>query len=116
MKITKPKKEGQLIPFIATFLLLIFLQSLDIAYGQAQPIVYSTRGVFDTITGLFSTEPPELSNARTTLGLNGQNCPPEIAIYVHGVWADEQKATEEFGRVDLSVKANRYNIPIVGFS
>ena len=114
--ITKLKKELQLIPLIVLFLLLMFLQSLDIAYGQTLPIVYSTRDIFDTNTGLFSAELPELSNATTTLGLNGQDCPPEIAIYVHGVWADQQKAIEEFGRVDLSVKASRYEIPIVGFS
>jgi hypothetical protein len=76
----------------------------------------STRGIFDTNTA-FPSGQRELSNAATTLGLNDQNCPPEIAIYVHGVWTNETEATEELGRVDLSVKANGYdNITIVGFS
>jgi pimeloyl-ACP methyl ester carboxylesterase len=115
--ITKLKKELQLTPFIAPFVLsILLLQPLDLAYGQDSLVVFSTRGIFDTETGELSTEPPELSDATTTLGLNGQNCPPEIAIYVHRVWADEQEATEEFGRVDLSVKANTYDIPIIGFS
>src|SRR5215204_4265316 len=118
MRITKPKKVVQLIPLIGTsFLLFVFLQSLDnIAYAQTPRIVFSTRGIFDTNTA-FPSGQRELSNAAATLGLNGQNCPREIGIYVHGVWANETEAIEEFGRVDLSVKANGYdNITIVGFS
>ena len=46
--------------------------------------------------------------------LNINNCPGELAIYVHDVWATEETAEEQTERVYLSLKAG-YHIPIIGF-
>jgi hypothetical protein len=78
--------------------------------------IFSTRDVFDTGTGMMVSPPPPLSNATTLLGLNGQNCPGQIAIYVHGVWSNRESAEEQIDRVALSIAANNYQIPVVGLS
>jgi esterase/lipase superfamily enzyme len=50
--------------------------------------------------------------------LDGKPCPDnnELAIYIHGVWTGQAGAKEQLDRTKLSVNANGYNIPVVGFS
>ena len=55
-----------------------------------------------------------LPSALSILNING--CPGELAIYVHGVWAGEQQAEEQAGRVSLSLENSGYRIPVIGFS
>jgi hypothetical protein len=51
-----------------------------------------------------------------TLTKFGSECPPEIAIYVHGFNRDSLEAKEEFNRIQTSLLHNNYRIPLVGFS
>ena len=51
-----------------------------------------------------------------TLAKFGSDCPPEIAIYVHGFNRNDIEANEEFNRLQISLLHNNYRIPVVGFS
>lgn len=104
---------------IALTILIAVLQSLSTmlpAIAQVPMITFSTRGVFDIETGRIVSPPPTLSNATTLLGLDDQNCPGEIAIYVHGVWSNSESAEEQIERVALSIAANNYQTTLVGLS
>ncbi len=82
------------------------------------PIV-STRGHFDLQTGKLSPlHGAENYSYSYVPGLRGYAYPDnnELALYVHGVWAGQTSAVEQVDRVKLSIKANGYNIPVVGFS
>ena len=48
--------------------------------------------------------------------MNINNCPGELGIYVHGVWATEENANEQTERVSLSLDKAGYDIPLIGFS
>jgi hypothetical protein len=48
--------------------------------------------------------------------MNIPDCPPEIAIIVHGWSLDNEKAAERFDRTLMSLQANNYKIPLIGFS
>lgn len=39
-----------------------------------------------------------------------------MAIYVHGVWANQMEAKEQLDRITMSLKANNITIPVIGFS
>ena len=54
---------------------------------------------------------PWLKNASTTI-----ECPPELAIIVHGWSLNETKAIERFDRANMSLQRNNYRMPVVGFS
>jgi hypothetical protein len=75
--------------FTTLVMLVAILQSVNTLYPAIAQVptttIFSTRGVFDTGTGMMVSSSPPLSNAATLLRLDGQNCPGEIAIYVHGV-------------------------------
>lgn len=43
-------------------------------------------------------------------------CPTEIAIFVHGWGNDEFKAKERLDRVKMSLENNNYSIPLIGLS
>lgn len=55
------------------------------------------------------------SSVNFTLAKFGSDCPPEIAIYVHGFKRDDIEAKEEFNRLQTSLLHNNYRIPLVGF-
>ena len=48
--------------------------------------------------------------------LNIKDCPGELAIYVHGIWASDLQAEEQSDRVSLSLRDSGYGIPLIGFS
>jgi hypothetical protein len=90
---------------------------LNNAWSQSSPLIISTRGVFDNKTG------HELKNVSTIfedvstlLNLNTNNCPNEVAIYIHGVWATPKAAEEQTKRILLSLQDIKYKIPVIGFS
>jgi hypothetical protein len=71
---------------------------------QAQPPsspewILSTRHFFDTSTGFMTAEGQQHSTAVANFQLNEQNCPTDLAIYIHGVWAEEPQAIEQYERV-----------------
>ena len=81
--------------------------------------IVSTRGHFNLQTGelssLHNIGDYDYSNVP---GLDGKSCPDnnELAIYIHGVWTGQAGAKEQLDRTKLSLNANGYNIPVVGFS
>ena len=44
------------------------------------------------------------------------NAPPEVAIYIHGVWASESGVIEQADRTRLSLFKDHYEIPIIGYT
>jgi hypothetical protein len=50
-----------------------------------------------------------------SIGELKNECPNEIAIFVHGWHNDELKAKERLDRVKLSLEHNNYVIPLIGF-
>jgi hypothetical protein len=99
-------------------------ESIEIVLGQtiaATPIV-STRNHFDLDTG-------ELQSGQTSTGYDaganipglqaGTDCPPEIAIYIHGIWVGTnslENPAEIFDRAKKSIASNNYMIEFIGFS
>jgi hypothetical protein len=84
--------------------------------------IVSTRGHFDLATGElisgYNRTDYEYYNDNGSRIPNEMICPPqkEIAIYIHGVWTDETSANEQFNRTAISLTANNYSIPLIGFS
>ena len=87
------------------------------AWSLSSPLIVSTRDVFDNKTGNELQDPnTAFEDVPTLLGLNANNCPGELAIYIHGVWATPEDAKEQTERVFLSLQNLQYNIPVIGFS
>ncbi len=98
---------------IALVLLLVVSFSIDKVFAQQHPFIATTRGSFDKTNGSMIHQ----ANLPSALSiLNSNSCPGELAIYVHGVWADEKQAKEQTDRVSLSLQDSGYNIPLIGFS
>jgi hypothetical protein len=98
----------------------LVLYSTSSIFGQpatAAPLYTSTRNFFDTNTGtlLHSGLSPEPS-ASSLFNQEANNCPNEVAIYVHGVWASEDSAKEQTERVGLSLASLNNTIPLMGYS
>ncbi|MFL6483015.1 MAG: alpha/beta hydrolase [Nitrososphaera sp.] len=88
------------------------------------PLV-STRGHFNLDNGkLVGERNPTDYDAFDIPGLQpGTSCPNEAVIYVHGVWtgkgsflANLENETGVFNTARLSLSANYYSIPVIGFS
>lgn len=102
---------------ISTVCLSLFLLS-NLAYSQLQDITtISTRDHFDNITGDI------ISNESLYVFLNTNdeimNCPPELVVYVHGVWVGKnslETPNEIFDRLKLSLQENGYQFPLIGYS
>jgi Alpha/beta hydrolase of unknown function (DUF900) len=49
---------------------------------------------------------------------NQTMCPKqnETVIYIHGEWADEKSAIEQSNRIAMSIKANNYELYLIGFT
>ena len=99
------------------------MQSTKITLGQTTTIpTISTRNHFSRDTGeLNSGQTPTgyLASANIPGLQAGTTCPPEIAIYIHGVWVGAnslEEPDEIFDRAKKSLSANNYMNPIVGFS
>ena len=83
------------------------------AHAQSYPFIASTRGSFDVSNGN-DTQKVELPSVLSILDRN--DCPGELAIYVHGIWANDSQAEEQTDRVSLSLQNSGYSIPLIGFS
>ncbi|MDQ4016174.1 MAG: alpha/beta hydrolase [Thermoproteota archaeon] len=75
----------------------------------------TTRGGFDSPQGV-----PETGYDGNPLGDINQlrrDCPPEVAIFVHGWFVSSDAAKEQLDRVRMSLENNTYyNIHLVGYS
>ena len=98
---------------LSILLLLVVIFSIEKVFAQTYPYIASTRGSFDVIYG-HVTHQSNLPSALSILNIN--NCPGELAIYVHGIWANKQQAEEQTDRVFLSLQKSGSNIPVIGFS
>lgn len=81
--------------------------------------ILSTRNNFNLETGRLNlSHTIDGYNSYNVPGLNGSSCShnDEIAIYIHGVWTTQIAAKEQIDRTTLSLNANGYEIPVVGFS
>ena len=84
---------------------------------QQSPFMVSTRDVIDNETGNQSQAINTIfENVPSLLDLNGNNCPRELTIYIHGIWATPEEAEEQTERVYLSLQDINYEIPVIGFS
>jgi hypothetical protein len=93
------------------------LSLVNTAWSLSSPLVVSTRDVFNTTTGSALLDiNTAFEDVPTLLGLNANNCPGELAIYIHGVWATPEAAKEQTQRVFLSLQDLKYKIPVIGFS
>lgn len=82
-------------------------------FAQTNPTIISTRGSFDLTNGN-SIQQVNLPSVHSLIDSN--NCPGELSVYVHGVWASEFQAEEQTQRVYLSLLKNGQTIPVIGFS
>jgi len=122
--INRMKYQSVFAPIFLIVLLLLITatHSSEIAWAQTSTLMASARDLFDLKTGDMSSGPiGRIPDAPSLLQLNdGRNCPGEIAIYVHGVWADKKQAEEQTDRVNLSLidsdYNNKNNILLIGFS
>jgi hypothetical protein len=83
---------------------------------QQSPIMVSTRDVIDKTGNESEAINTIFEDVPSLLGLNGNNCPGELAIYIHGVWAAPKEADEQTKRVYLSLQDIDYEISVIGFS
>jgi hypothetical protein len=96
---------------------ILYLSLFNDAWSQQSPFMISTRDVIDNKTGNESQDINTIfEDVPSLLGLNGNNCPGELAIYVHGIWATPEEAKEQTERVYLSLQDINYEIPVIGFS
>ncbi|MGN6559500.1 MAG: alpha/beta hydrolase [Candidatus Nitrosocosmicus sp.] len=106
-------------PFIFSLLVLLLcnITTSNEAFAQiTYPFMASSRGSFNTSDGSFIQQ----INPQTALSILDKfnTCPPghQLAIYVHGIWANENQAMEQTQRVFLSLQKSGYDIPLIGFS
>jgi hypothetical protein len=101
----------------ASMISYFILYSAGSIFGQpvtAVPLYTSTRNFFDTNTGTFldsglSPEP----YASSLFNQEANNCPNEIALYVHGVGTSEDSAKEQTEIVGLSLASLNNTIQLI---
>jgi hypothetical protein len=93
-------------------LIIICNLGSSIVFGQNYELIESTRGSFDLRSGNIIRQP----TIHSALSILNSDCPGELAIYVHGVWATNETAEEQTQRTYLSLKKEGYQIPLIGFS
>ncbi len=118
IKCTQNYKRRALFSIISVFVLstvflLINAYPTGNTHAQLYPFIASTRGSFDTTNGN-ETKQIELPSFLSILNIT--DCPGELAIYVHGIWASDLEAEEQTDRVSLSLQDLGYSIPLIGFS
>lgn len=96
--------------------ILCYISMIDNALSQISPLIASTRNAFDTNTGQSENIPIIFDDFSPLLDMTGNNCPGEIVIYVHGIWASEDDAIEQTERVFLSLQESSYTYPVIGYS
>jgi hypothetical protein len=108
------EKLAKLILCATLALSLVMVSNLWIShvFGQTYQFIQSTRGSFNLTSGNIIREP----TIHSALSILNSNCPGELAIYIHGVWATNMSAEEQSDRLSLSLKKEGYKIPLIGFS
>jgi Alpha/beta hydrolase of unknown function (DUF900) len=95
-----------------------FTSNLLNILNKKLPLI-STRNHFNLETGQLNlSHSIEDYDSYDIPGLNGnpRSNINELAIYIHGVWTRQIAVKEQLDRTKLSLNANGYDIPVVGFS
>jgi hypothetical protein len=119
------KKDGIInlsITVVAIVLCSILLAQISVQTTSAQlpliPLV-STREHFRLDSGGLRTDQHNTTDY-THLAIpgldGGSKCPPEVAIFIHGVWASKSGAIEQADRTRLSLFTDHYKIPVIGYT
>jgi len=108
-----PTFPGPRVSVLSAVFLLINAYPVGNAHAQLYPFIASSRGSFDLINGN-ETQQVDLPSALSILNIN--NCPGELALYVHGIWVSDLQAEEQTDRVNQSLRSSGYSIPLIGFS
>ncbi len=109
---------GTITLFVLFTLSLSLMFTIESTLGQFQDLpTISTRNHFDVLTGKAIIP----NSTYSLVDNNGEviGCPPEIVVYVHGVWVGDnslEKPDEVFDRLKISLQSNRYQFPLVGYS
>ena len=93
-------------------MIIICNLGVSVVFGHNYQYIESTRGSFNLGSGN-TIRQPTIHSALTILNTD---CPGELAIYIHGVWATNETAEEQTQRVSISIKKEGYQIPLIGFS
>jgi pimeloyl-ACP methyl ester carboxylesterase len=111
---------------IVVSLFAFIVYPLQQSYQQpplSSKLILSTRHFFDPNTGDKTPLGETHSAAVPNFQLDAANCPDEMALYVHGVWAGEQEALSQYNRLKDSykealkdVEPNIQPMPIVLYS
>jgi hypothetical protein len=98
----------------------------SIPRGEQGVYEVSTRGDFDLASGNLKSSPTHYYFGKGNGYLNKYrlsdinslyaNCPREVAIFAHGFQNAEYSALEKIDRVKMSLDADNYKIPLIGFS
>lgn len=96
--------------------ILCYISLVNNAWSQTSPLIVSTRNAFDIETGQSENTNTIFNDVSSLLGLTENNCPVELVIYVHGIWASKDDAHEQTERVFLSLQDRDYIVPVVGYS
>jgi hypothetical protein len=123
------KKSLVLVIIVGLFTAILWSTPLPSYQQSQQPppsspeLILSTRSFFDTFTGFMTPRGQQHSSAVANFQLNEQNCPEDLAIYVHGVWAGEPEAIEQYERIKSSyqlalnsIGQNMQPMPVVLYS
>jgi hypothetical protein len=113
--------------FLSAIILLLIPYPIGISSGETTttndiiyPLVVSTRGHFDLMTGELLPGHNKTDYAASDIpDLQNDICKNEIAIIVHGWSLNEKYANERFVRANMSLDYNNYtsnNNSVVGFS
>ena len=90
----------------------------ELSWSQFQGIpTVSTRDHFNKLTG--EIIPGTSTNKVFNNNNEAMSCPPQMAIYIHGVWVGEnslENPNEVFDRLKLSLQHDGYQFPLVGYS
>jgi hypothetical protein len=119
------KRDGMInlsVTVVTILLCSILLSQISVKTTSAQlpliPLV-STREHFRLDSGELRTDQHNTTDY-THLAIpgldGGSECPPEVAIYIHGVWASESGAIEQADRTRLSLFTDHYKIPVIGYT
>jgi hypothetical protein len=98
---------------LATLVLLLYSFSIANVFAQTYPFIASTHNSFDLKTGKMN-QWLDIHSALSILKRN--DCPSQLAIYVHGARGTEQESKEQTDRAYLYFQKSGYHIPLVGFS
>jgi hypothetical protein len=84
------------------------------------PLV-STRDHYNIETGELQSSTHDSTDyyASNIPGLNNSALPcplKDVVIYIHGYLASQSSADEQLHRLNMSLHANNYQVPVIGFS